>query len=238
MMGSGGKDVFFYTKKDAISACEKALGKTTFRVTVPPGHTFVFESGERVCAEQWISSDSVFSNDTLIAHITMTICELRLHRQTGDLFHAFLRIENLHYTVRKKADSDWISKNIVAVLNAQSKGGKGKGKGIPAAPENPLERYNQIQATSMHRGLNNSSWNSGNKDQNEAAKVALNYANTFQLWPGDLDKVKGMIMSVGGEAMKMQTFTHKQGKKLVTSGATVTFDRDLSDVIDQWKIAK
>jgi hypothetical protein len=230
-MGKGGKNIYWYTEGDARRACEEALSKVTFLVTVPPNHQFQFIVGKRVVAGQWISEDSEFDTG-LIAHITMTIDKLTLslnnltpsgekgkskrkEEEEQITFHANLQVSGLHYTVRKKQDSDWLAENINKVVVDQK------------TKTNSAEviKYKQIQTNSLHRGLNSSEWNSGNKGKNADARAALNFSATSTLFPGDLDKVKGLISTVGAEALKNKVFIYEQGKekaKLRVSSAAVT----------------
>jgi len=228
VMGKGGKNVYWYTEGDARRACEEALGEVTFLVTVPPNHQFRLIPGKRVSAGQWISEDSEFDTG-LIAHITMTIDKLTLslsdvtssgkkgkskEEEEPKTFHANLEVSNLHYTVRKKADSDWLAENIKKVEADQ------KTKTNSAA----VSKYKQIQTNSLHRGLNSAEWNSGNKGKNPDARAALNFDATSTLFPGDLDKVKGLISTVGAEALKNKVFKYEQSKekaKLSVSTAAV-----------------
>jgi hypothetical protein len=229
-MGKGGKNTYWFTEGDARRTCEAALGKVTFLVTVPPNHQFQFIVGKRVVAGQWISEDSEFDTG-LIGHITMTIDRLTLslndlkpsgekgkskrkEKEEPKTFHANLQVSGLHYTVRKKTDSDWLEKNIDKVVADQKK--------KTNSPE--VIRYKQIQTNSLHRGLNSSEWNSGNKDKNADARAALNFSNTSTLFPGDLDKVKGMISTVGAEALKNKVFKYEKGNEraeLTVSSAAV-----------------
>jgi hypothetical protein len=203
-MGKGGPN-YWYTEGDARRACEKALGNVTFLVTVPPNHQFQFIIGKRVVAGQWISEDSEFDTG-LIAHITMSIDKLTLSPNKDETYRARLEVNNLHYTVRKKTDSDWLEKNIDNVVEDQGK----KTKTDSAT----VIKYKEIQANSLHHGLNGA-WNSGNKEKNEGAKKALNYDTNFPLFPGDLDKVQGMISTVGGKALENKVFTYPTKKKPV-----------------------
>jgi hypothetical protein len=180
-MGKGGKNVYWYTEGDARRACEEALSKVTFLVTVPgaKNHQFQYIVGKRVVAGQWISEDSEFDTG-LIAHITMTIDKLTLslndltpsgekgkskrkEEEEQKTFHANLQVSGLHYTVRKKQDSDWLAENIKKVVADQQ------------TKTNSAEvvKYKQIQTNSLHRGLNSSEWNSGNKGKNGSSAVSV-----------------------------------------------------------------
>lgn len=165
------------------------MGKVTFVVTVAPNHQFHFIVGRRVVAGQWISEDSDFGPG-LIAHITMSIDQMALKSNKDKTYHAEMLVNGLHYTVRKKADSDWLTENIDTVVADQ------ESKKRTAA----VLRYQEIQANSLHHGLNGA-WNSGNKEKNAGAKAALSYDTSFPLFPSDLDK-QGMISTVGAEALK------------------------------------
>ena len=202
-MGKGGPN-YWYDGNDARTACEKVLGNVTFLVTVPPTHQFHFIPGKRVVGAQWISEDSQFDTG-LIAHITMSIDLLTLRPTKDKTYHAELQVAGLHYTVRKKADSDWLEQNISTVEADQRN-----------KVESPaVQKYKEIQKNSLHMGLVSGVWNSGNKDNTNSAKQSLNYTTNQQLFPGDLDKVKGMISTVGAEALKNKTFTHGKDKKKV-----------------------
>jgi hypothetical protein len=187
--------------------------------------------GKRVVAGQWISEDSAFDTG-LIAHITMTIDKLTLsfnkvtpsgkkgksqkkEAEEPITFHANLQVSGLHYTVRKKQDSDWLAENINKVVADQK----------TSTNSAEVIKYKQIQTNSLHRGLNSSEWNSGNKGKNTDARAALNFSATSILFPGDLDKVKGLISTVGAEALKNKIFSYDHGKekaKLKVSSAAVT----------------
>lgn len=210
-MGKGGPN-YWWTEGDARRACEKALAGVTFLVTVPPTHQFRLIPGQRTVAGQWISDDSDFAGN-LIAHITMSIDKLTLSpipaeraakakkkskdADTEVLYHATLEVSGLHYTVRKKVDSTWIDQNIDTVVRDMEV--------KPTTPE--VQRYKQIQAESLHMGLLNDTWNSGNKSNSEAAKNALGITARTRM-PADLDKVKGLIASVGATSLKGKSFTY------------------------------
>jgi len=74
-------------------------------------------------------------------------------------FHANLQVSSLHYTVRKKEDSDWLAQNIDKVVADQKR----------KTNSQEVIKYKQIQTSSLHRRLNSSEWNSGNKDKNADA---------------------------------------------------------------------
>jgi hypothetical protein len=211
--GKGGPN-YWYTEIDARLACEKALGEVRFEVTVPPHHRFILIPGKRVVAGQWISEDSEFGKG-MIAHITMSITDLVLSpsKEEGKgKYHALLTVKNLHYTVRAKADSDWIEGNIKTILADQ--------KNDPNSAF--VRKYDEIQARSLHRGLVGQGWNSGNKTNNEIAKKAL--GDSFTQLPENLDKVKGLICTVGAVALQGKTFeyvTKKNSTQLAVYSALI-----------------
>jgi hypothetical protein len=226
--GKGGPN-FWFTEEDARVACDGVFAGVTFQVTVPP-HQFVFIPGNRVVGGQWISEDCEFGNE-LIAHITMTISKLQLSpsKEAGEektaksketkadkLYHALLSVEGLHYTVRSKTDSDWIAANIKKVVADQDS----------KKQTADVLRYESIQRNSLHLGLKGD-WNSGNKTNTAPAKLALGGPASIVQFPSNLDKVAGLISTVGAVAFQGKIFQYSSKNnsekvKLHVNSAAIT----------------
>jgi hypothetical protein len=120
MWGSSGSNSYWWTEGDAAKTIAAAMGTRKFEIKVPEDtKVFTFSSDDRFSGGTWISSDAKFSDDKLIAHVTMTIDRLAVAAGKDDDLaksHATLLITNLHYTVRRADDSQWIELNADTVL--------------------------------------------------------------------------------------------------------------------------
>ncbi|MDQ1744186.1 MAG: hypothetical protein QOE23_2525, partial [Pseudonocardiales bacterium] len=169
MIGKGGKDVYWFTDKQALAAVMAPLAGTSVTVDFG-GHSVVFAAGARTSAEQWVSSDTAWGDNAF--HFTLGFENLTLTASREDehaiQVDAVLKLKNLHATLRRTADSAWIGAHIGDILAVQN--------GTSALSEIQqtalTDQYKGVQKNSLHAGRGKK-WSGGNKDNTIAAATTL-----------------------------------------------------------------
>ena len=192
MIGKGGKDVYWFTEKHALTAMLTPLAGTSLTVDFG-GKSVVYDAGARTSAEQWVSSDTAWGGNSF--HFTLGFDRVTLtasgEDDTAIFVDAEVRLKNLHATLRRTVDSVWIGANIGEILKVQN--------GTSALPQLQqaalTNQYKGIQQNSLHAGIGKK-WSGGNKDNTAAAAATLGLSPQ-EVATGIGDLIDGVSRSLG-----------------------------------------
>lgn len=192
MIGKGGKDVYWFTEKHALDAVMAPLAGTSLTVDFG-GRSVVYAGGARTSAEQWVSSDTAWGDNSF--HFTLGFDKLTLTTSREDdnaiTVDAVLKLKNLHATLRRTADSAWIGEHIGEILAVQN----GTSALTPPQQTTLTDQYQGIQKNSLHAGRSRK-WSGGNKDNTVAAATALGLSSQ-EVSEGIGDLIDGVSKSLG-----------------------------------------